>query len=150
MTFDPAGEPDHVGGSIPVTQEEFNRMIYTPKEGEWPDVGRDAECERIAHGLGAIMTLSIAEHFLAPVDLNAFPAYAMVIEYPVDLSTIKERIENKYYRSVEAVIWGHTHVCKGRNNSCFPKELDLRHWRPIYLLPLIVILHSNLNITVSY
>ena len=44
------------------------------------------------------MELSIAEHFLAPVDLNAFPVYAMVIEYPIDLSTIKDRLNNRFYR----------------------------------------------------
>lgn len=81
-----------------MTPEEFALMIYSPKESEWPDGGRALECDRISHGLESIMELSIAEHFLAPVDLNAFPAYAMVIEYLVDLSTIKARLDNRYYR----------------------------------------------------
>ncbi len=82
---------------MPVTDEERMSM-YTPKEGEWPAEGRDCECERIAYGLEKIMQLSLAEWFAAPVDLNAFPNYAIIIEYMVDLSTIKARLENRFYR----------------------------------------------------
>ena len=49
------------------------------------------------------MELAIAEPFLVPVDLNSFPVYAMVIAYPVDLSTIKGRLENRYYRRVSSL-----------------------------------------------
>jgi bromodomain and WD repeat domain-containing protein 1/3 len=37
------------------------------------------------------MSLAIAEPFIAPVDLNQYPSYAFVVEYPIDLSTIKVR-----------------------------------------------------------
>jgi hypothetical protein len=46
------------------------------------------------------MEHSIAEPFLTPVDVNVFPSYAMSIEYPMDLNTIKRRLENRFYRSV--------------------------------------------------
>lgn len=46
------------------------------------------------------MRLSIAEHFLAPVDLNIYPDYAYLIEYPIDLTTIKSRFENHFYRRI--------------------------------------------------
>lgn len=72
--------------------------MYTPKDSEWPACGRDEECERIIHGMEAIMEHSMAEPFLTPVDLNAFPLYGFVIEYPMDLSTIKARLENHFYR----------------------------------------------------
>lgn len=36
-----------------------------------------------------VMELAIAEPFVAPVDLNVYPTYAYVVEYPIDLSTIK-------------------------------------------------------------
>jgi len=49
------------------------------------------------------MTLSIAENFNVPVDLNAFPVYAMIIAYPMDLSLIKARLENRFYRRVAAL-----------------------------------------------
>ena len=72
--------------------------MYRPQAAEWPSGGRELACVRIARGFERIMELSISESFLAPVDLNAFPFYAMVIEYLIDLSTIKARLENYYYR----------------------------------------------------
>lgn len=44
------------------------------------------------------MELAIAEPFLVPVDINVYPTYALVVEYPIDLSTIKARFENNFYR----------------------------------------------------
>jgi len=44
------------------------------------------------------MSHSLAEPFLTPVDLSAFHSYAMTIEYPMDLNTIKRRLENRFYR----------------------------------------------------
>ena len=76
--------PTSVGGSIPVTPEELKSLQYEPKECEWPSGDRDAECDRITRGLEQIMELAMAEYFSAPVDLSAFPSYAMVIEYPMD------------------------------------------------------------------
>lgn len=72
--------------------------MYTPVKGEWPVCGRDAECDRIAHGMESVMQHSIAEQFLTPVDLNTFPIYAIIIEYLIDLTTIKSRLENRFYR----------------------------------------------------
>lgn len=46
------------------------------------------------------MTLAFAEPFNAPVDLSAYPEYAYEIEYPIDLSTIKARFENRFYRRI--------------------------------------------------
>ena len=90
--------PGDIEGSMPVTPQELKCLMYSPKPSEWPSGGRDVACDRIACGMEQIMELSCAEPFLVPVDLNAFPFYAMVIEYPIDLSTIKARLENRYYR----------------------------------------------------
>ena len=72
--------------------------MYTPNQGEWPPCGRDLECDRIIRGMETIMEHSVAEPFLTPVDLNVFPIYAIIIEYPMDLTTIKSRLENRFYR----------------------------------------------------
>ncbi|XP_033739931.1 PH-interacting protein-like [Pecten maximus] len=95
--------PDEQGGGVPVTQEEVKSLMYTPNSGEWPSCGRDAECERIIRCMEVVMEHSIAEPFLTPVDLNAFPIYAIVIEYPIDLTTIKSRLENRFYRRVNSL-----------------------------------------------
>lgn len=62
------------------------------------------------------MSLAIAEPFVAPVDLNLYPSYAYVVEYPMDLSTIKARLENRFYRRVTAVQYDvrylYTNACK--------------------------------------
>lgn len=54
-------------------------------------------------GLETIMGLSIAESFNFPVDLDAYPDYARIVPYPIDLNTIKERLENRYYRRLTAL-----------------------------------------------
>jgi len=91
------------GASIPLRPAELRTLRYEPKSWEWPTVGRDAECDRIVAGLEQIMTLSVAESFNVPVDLNAFPVYAIIIAYPVDLSLIKARLENRFYRRIAAL-----------------------------------------------
>lgn len=95
--------PDRNETWIPVQPEELRSLMYTPVEGEWPPFGRDAECDRIAHGLESVMQHSIAEQFLTPVDLNVFPIYGIIIEYLIDLTTIKSRLENRFYRRVSAL-----------------------------------------------
>jgi len=91
------------GASVPVRPAELRTLCYDPKPWEWPSVGRDVECGRIVAGLEQIMTLSVAESFNVPVDLNDFPLYAVMIAYPVDLSLIKARLENRFYRRVAAL-----------------------------------------------
>ncbi|XP_071444927.1 bromodomain and WD repeat-containing protein 3 isoform X2 [Hetaerina americana] len=112
--------PAEVGGAVPVLPEELSSMLYKPNNGEWGDVEmgsnaedddefdrgedqRETECNRILEGLTQVMALSVAEPFVAPVDLNRYPTYAMVVEYPIDLSTIKARLENRFYRRVTSI-----------------------------------------------
>ncbi|KAK7108775.1 PH-interacting protein-like [Littorina saxatilis] len=102
--------PSSVGGGVPVDPEELKDLLYTPKPNEWSSQGRESETERILQGLEAVMGHSAAEPFNAPVDLNAFPLYAMIIEYPIDLSTIKARLENGYYRRINALQWDMRHI----------------------------------------
>ena len=87
--------------------EEISAMLYHPRSSEWPEVDRDAECDRLVQGLDKILELSVAEHFSVPVDINSFPLYAFIIAYPIDLSLIKARLENRFYRCVgrKAAFW---------------------------------------------
>ena len=94
----PLDEPTDSSASHPVHPDELKEVLYAPQESEWPDHGMGTECERIIRGIEQIMELGVAENFIAPVDLNAYPDYAMMIEYPIDLSTIKARLENRFYR----------------------------------------------------
>ena len=62
------------------------------------------------------MNLDIAVPFSSPVDLKLHPSYASVVEYPMDLSTIKARLDNRFYRRVKAVEFDasyiYTNACK--------------------------------------
>lgn len=66
----------------------MKNILYQPEPDEWMG-NQDAACERILRSLEDLMSTSIAEHFLAPVDISVYPSYAYVVEYPIDLSTIK-------------------------------------------------------------
>jgi len=85
--------------------------FYSPSAEEWPRGDRDGVCDDIIKGLEIVMTLSIAEAFSTPVDLNVYPAYAISVEYPIDISTIKVTKSNNYcsqklniYRASKAII----------------------------------------------
>lgn len=69
----------------------MKNILYHPDADEWPGGDRDTACDRILRGLEDLMSMSIAEHFLAPVDISMYPTYAYHVEYPIDLSTIKVR-----------------------------------------------------------
>ncbi|MBN3285500.1 PHIP protein, partial [Polyodon spathula] len=97
--------PDELGLSVPLTEEEHQQLVYMPLEGEWGPRTRDEECERIITGINQLITLDIAAPFVAPVDLQAYPTYCTVVAYLTDLGTIKERLENRFYRRLSSLMW---------------------------------------------
>uniref|UniRef100_A0A183IAE6 Bromo domain-containing protein n=1 Tax=Soboliphyme baturini TaxID=241478 RepID=A0A183IAE6_9BILA len=87
------------GNSAPASAEDMSSLsVYRSKSDEWPSHGIDVECQRLLTGIDKIMEFPFAEPFTAPVDLNAYPFYCFYIEYPSDLSTIRSRIQNRFYR----------------------------------------------------
>ena len=90
------------GAGVPVLPSEVVRTLYQPQPRDWGG-DRDSECDRISSELNKIMNLDIAVPFSSPVDLKLHPSYASVVEYPMDLSTIKARLDNRFYRRVKAV-----------------------------------------------
>lgn len=98
--IDPHRLPTEVGGDVTVDPEEIRAILYQPMNDEWPRGDREASCRRIVAGLEEVMMLAIADAFLAPVDLNIYPEYAFIVEYPIDLATIKARFENHFYRRI--------------------------------------------------
>ncbi|RNA33770.1 bromodomain and WD repeat-containing [Brachionus plicatilis] len=96
---------DEVGARGDGDEDASACVLYEPSAHEWHGLDRDSQCDRILSGIEIIRELSIAEPFNLPVDLIAFPHYAMVIGYPIDLNTIRERVANRYYRRVDAIEW---------------------------------------------
>jgi bromodomain and WD repeat domain containing protein 1/3 len=92
--------PDNEFGSVPVLPEEIQELLYHPQPDEWPRNDREGECRRILEGINEVMSLGIAEPFTTPVDLDAYPTYAYVVEYPIDITTIRSRVENHFYRRI--------------------------------------------------
>ncbi|GCB60888.1 hypothetical protein scyTo_0011213, partial [Scyliorhinus torazame] len=97
--------PDDPSAGVPVTVEELEALLYKPQEGEWGERTRDEECERIIRGIDDLLTLDIATAFNAPVDLRTYPVYCMVVSYFTDLSTIRMRLVNRFYRRISALVW---------------------------------------------
>lgn len=93
--------PEDENQSVPVLEPELTSILYKTMPSDWPGE-REAITRHIVAGITKVMELAIAEPFLVPVDLNVYPTYAMVIEYPIDLSTIKARFENSFYRRLTA------------------------------------------------
>lgn len=96
-----SGMPEDESLSVPVLDHELTSILYKTMPADWPN-NRDMVTQHIVAGITSVMELAIAEPFLVPVDLNVYPSYAMVIEYPIDLSTIKARFENSFYRRLTA------------------------------------------------
>lgn len=94
--------PAHPGGAVAVLPRELDAVLYRAGDHEWGGRRADA-CRAIATHIGTVMTLSAAEPFVAPVDLQQYPAYARVVPYPVDLATIRSRCEHLFYRRAAAV-----------------------------------------------
>ncbi|CAL4166368.1 unnamed protein product, partial [Meganyctiphanes norvegica] len=98
------------------TTESENHL----KTDEWFTRDQNIACERIAHGISRIMDLPIADPFLVPIDVSLYPAYAFLVDYPIDLNTIKKRLENNFYRNGDAVLFDVFHIAK--NAEKFYKE----------------------------
>ena len=60
--------------------------------------GGEGEQERILCGLDTIFGMKEAEMFVEPVDLEDVPTYCLVIPYPTDLSSIRQRLASGFYR----------------------------------------------------
>ena len=94
---------------LPVLSSEIVRIIYRPRPEDWGG-DRDSECDRISSALDQVMELAIAEPFaLPPVDLNLRP-------YPLDLTTVKQRLDNRFYRRMDAVLFDLSYVFTKSDN----------------------------------
>ncbi|KAJ3605895.1 hypothetical protein NHX12_027938, partial [Muraenolepis orangiensis] len=100
-----ASFPDELGLSVPLAEEEQQELLYVPLEGEWGSCARSPECERIIRAIDQLLTLDVAAPFAFPVDLQAYPSYCTVVAYVTDLGTIRQRLENRFYRRMSSLMW---------------------------------------------
>jgi bromodomain and WD repeat domain-containing protein 1/3 len=150
--IDPGRRPYETGASVQLLPVEISSTLYTPKTDDWPPQGdRDFECDRISEGISQVMSLPLAKHFSEPVNLELFPNYAFVVKYPVDLSTIKARLDHRFYRRAIAVEYDvrriHTNALKFND----PEKSDIvRNSSIITDLCLEIIRNSDLDIKAFY
>ncbi|CAL1586002.1 unnamed protein product [Knipowitschia caucasica] len=102
---DDASFPDELGLSVPLTEEEHRELLYVPVEGEWGCRARADECDRIIKAIDQLCTLDVAAPFAFPVDLQAYPTYCTLVAYVTDLSTIRQRLVNRFYRRLSSLMW---------------------------------------------
>ncbi|XP_075869726.1 PH-interacting protein [Nelusetta ayraudi] len=102
---DDATFPDELGMSVPLVEEEQKELLYVPLDGEWGCRTRADECERIIKAMDQLCTLDVAAPFAFPVDLQAYPTYCTVVAYVTDLSTIHQRLVNRFYRRLSSLMW---------------------------------------------
>ncbi|XP_028322321.1 bromodomain and WD repeat-containing protein 3 [Gouania willdenowi] len=100
-----AALPDQIVDGLVVTEEEMTALLYRPQEGEWGAHTRDEDCSRVIHGIDQLLTLDVAKAFALPVSLQDYPLYCTAVAYPTDLSTIRKRLENHFYRRISALMW---------------------------------------------
>ncbi|CAF4292860.1 unnamed protein product, partial [Adineta steineri] len=62
---------------------------YQPTPDEWPGDDVDDERERLLKGIDTLIQMDVAKQFREPVQLAWYP---VVIAYPIDLGTIRERL----------------------------------------------------------
>ncbi|XP_031782484.1 uncharacterized protein LOC100678471 isoform X2 [Nasonia vitripennis] len=82
--------------------EEISKSTHRLERDEWTydtAIGDSVRC-RILHGLGPLMKLDIAKPFLK---LNGDLSYFSTANYPIDLQTIHDRLQNRFYRRVAAI-----------------------------------------------
>lgn len=114
-----------------MSPEELQATLYQPKQEEWPRGDREASCRRFAAGFEHVMGLAIADPFLAPVDLNIYPGYAFIVEYPIDLSTIKARFENHFYRRITSALFDVRYLATNAEKFNKPHSNIIKHARII-------------------
>ncbi|XP_029318564.1 PH-interacting protein isoform X2 [Cottoperca gobio] len=102
---DDATFPEELGMSVPLVEQEQKELLYVPLDGEWGCRMRAEECERIIQAIDQLCTLDVAAPFSFPVDLPAYPTYCTVVAYVTDLSTIRERLVNRFYRRLSSLMW---------------------------------------------
>lgn len=65
----------------------------------------EATLRVLVDGLGSIMANRRAQYLVDPVDYRSFPDYTVTVPYPMHLDLMRSRLENGFYRRMEAFLW---------------------------------------------
>ncbi|CAG9530357.1 unnamed protein product [Cercopithifilaria johnstoni] len=78
---------------------------YPVNERDWMGAveGISACSERIIDAVRSLEDEPHIKPFAAPVNLTEYPDYLWDVDYPIDLSTIVERVKNRFYRRLASL-----------------------------------------------
>uniref|UniRef100_A0A0K0DWW8 Bromo domain-containing protein n=1 Tax=Strongyloides stercoralis TaxID=6248 RepID=A0A0K0DWW8_STRER len=81
------------------TESELDELAKVDENtNDWGNFTRMEVLSRAKTVIDAIISHPEAEIFVDKVDLKVFDDYLLYVSQPIDLQTIKERLENNYYR----------------------------------------------------
>jgi hypothetical protein len=93
-------EQNLLSNLIDILNEDFDN-----EDGGWGEEDEAIARDRILRGLDAILSLPISQPFQQPVNVEEYPDYYLVVPYPIDLGTIRQRLNNGYYRRLNSFLW---------------------------------------------
>lgn len=99
-------EKEKIEHGAPLTTEELQSRLYIPTREEWNGIGRDSECVRIAKALESILECAVGVPMLVH-----YPRLSDV-DYPIDLTMMKERVKNHFYRRISALMSDALQMCE--------------------------------------
>ena len=75
------------------------------------------------------MELALSEPFNFPVDLTQYPEYMLDVEYMMDFNLIKARVDNHFYRRIDAIIHDLQYIAINAQSFNIPKSDIVRNAR---------------------
>ncbi|XP_060526262.1 bromodomain and WD repeat-containing protein 3 [Cylas formicarius] len=141
--------PEDEKAAIPVLDNELTAILYKSTPEDWPNCERNTACKAITKGITQVMELAIAEPFLVPVDINVYPSYALIVEYPIDLSTIKARFENNFYRRLAAAQFDIPYIATNAEKFNEKHSIIVKHAKILTELCLRIVQSGNNRIDIA-
>ncbi|GAM27759.1 hypothetical protein SAMD00019534_109350 [Acytostelium subglobosum LB1] len=123
------GSPHDLDDSKPLITKLLSSRLKDIPEG----IDDSAVKESIMSGLKGVTEQDLCDLYLDPVDLNDYPLYIQFVSHPMDYGTITERLENNYYRRVEAVLFDSELVMKNAFTYNMPNTSIARNSKKIHL-----------------
>lgn len=96
------------GGHTPETKNVRGSSTASSSFLHWVSWQSRDGCLLWWGGLTCCLPTEVAKAFASPVNLQDYPLYCTVVAYPTDLSTIRKRLENRFYR------WRHSYLSPTR------------------------------------
>ena len=101
-----------------VSKEQIKQGNFVPHAAEWNNATRESECIRISEAIDSIIQLEISQSFSKTMELKQYPVHHLDTGYMMNLDLIKSRVENHFYRRIDAIRFDLQHIVKNA------RELD--------------------------